>query len=64
MVWDRIFDNLKKFVLHILAENVCQAFTLLIGLAFKDSTGLSVFPLSPVEVMVRSRLLKITSDAC
>ncbi|KIO24876.1 hypothetical protein M407DRAFT_211793 [Tulasnella calospora MUT 4182] len=47
----RIFDNLKKFVLHILAENVCQACTLLIGLAFKDSTGLSVFPLSPVEVM-------------
>lgn len=47
----RIFDNLKKFVLHILAENVCQACALLIGLAFKDSTGLSVFPLSPVEVM-------------
>lgn len=47
----RIFDNIKKFVLHLLAENIAQACTLLIGLAFKDSTGNSVFPLAPVEIL-------------
>lgn len=47
----RIFDNIQKFVLHLLAQNVAQACTLLIGLAFKDSERLSVFPLSPVEIM-------------
>lgn len=47
----RMFDNIKKFVLHLLAENIAQACTLLIGLAFKDTTGLSVFPLAPVEIL-------------
>ncbi|KAK1753723.1 sodium transport ATPase [Echria macrotheca] len=47
----RIFDNIQKFVLHVLAENIAQAGTLLIGLAFKDVTGLSVFPLAPVEIV-------------
>ncbi|KAL2041373.1 hypothetical protein N7G274_005755 [Stereocaulon virgatum] len=47
----RMFDNIKKFVLHLLSENIAQACTLLIGLAFKDSSGLSVFPLSPVEIL-------------
>ncbi|KAI5459560.1 sodium transport ATPase [Mariannaea sp. PMI_226] len=47
----RIFDNIQKFVLHVLAENIAQAGTLLVGLAFKDSRGLSVFPLSPVEIV-------------
>lgn len=41
----------KKFVLHLLAENIAQACTLLIGLAFKDDTGISVFPLAPVEIL-------------
>lgn len=47
----RMFDNIQKFVLHLLAENIAQACTLLIGLAFKDGTGLSVFPLAPVEIL-------------
>ncbi|PSN58728.1 potassium/sodium eff [Corynespora cassiicola Philippines] len=47
----RIFDNIQKFILHVLAENVAQAGTLLVGLAFKDRTGLSVFPLAPVQVI-------------
>ena len=47
----RMFDNIQKFILHLLAENIAQACTLLIGLAFKDSTGLSVFPLAPVQIM-------------
>ncbi|GAB1316944.1 P-type ATPase [Madurella fahalii] len=47
----RIFDNIQKFVLHVLAENIAQAGTLLIGLAFKDESSLSVFPLAPVEIV-------------
>ncbi|KAK2751013.1 hypothetical protein FQN57_000088 [Myotisia sp. PD_48] len=47
----RIFDNIQKFVLHLLAENIAQACTLLIGLAFKDNNNQSVFPLAPVEIL-------------
>ncbi|KAL9950069.1 Na+ ATPase [Verticillium nonalfalfae] len=47
----RMFDNIQKFVLHVLAQNVAQACVLLIGLAFKDDSNLSVFPLAPVQVM-------------
>ncbi|PGG97223.1 potassium/sodium efflux P-type ATPase, fungal-type [Polytolypa hystricis UAMH7299] len=47
----RIFDNIQKFVLHLLAENIAQASTLLIGLAFKDEHNQSVFPLAPVEIL-------------
>ncbi|GAA5980884.1 hypothetical protein JCM10908_003901 [Rhodotorula pacifica] len=47
----RIFSNISKFVLHLLAGNVMQALVLLIGLAFKDEDGLSVFPLTPVEIL-------------
>lgn len=47
----RIFDNIQKFVLHLLAENVALALTLLIGLAFKDETNQSVFPIAPVEII-------------
>ncbi|ESZ96444.1 potassium/sodium efflux P-type ATPase [Sclerotinia borealis F-4128] len=47
----RMFDNIQKFLLHLLAQNIAQACTLLIGLAFKDSTGTSVFPLAPVEIL-------------
>ncbi|KAF2148593.1 sodium transport ATPase [Myriangium duriaei CBS 260.36] len=55
----RTFDNIQKFILHLLAQNIAQAFTLLIGLAFKDSTNLSVFPLSPVQIMF---VIMITSS--
>ncbi|KAJ5042145.1 uncharacterized protein L3040_004702 [Drepanopeziza brunnea f. sp. 'multigermtubi'] len=47
----RMFDNIQKFILHLLAQNIGQACTLLIGLAFKDEEDLSVFPLSPVEIL-------------
>jgi P-type Na+/K+ transporter len=47
----RIFDNIQKFVLHLLSQNIAQACTLLIGLAFKDGSGFSVFPLSPVRTL-------------
>ena len=47
----RTFDNIQKFVLHLLAQNIAQALTLLVGLAFKDDRGISVFPLAPVEIL-------------
>lgn len=47
----RMNDNIQKFVLQLLAENVAQALYLIIGLAFIDDDGHSVFPLSPVEVL-------------
>lgn len=47
----RMSDNIQKFVLQLLAENVAQALYLIIGLAFQDEQSKSVFPLSPVEVL-------------
>ncbi|KAK3299716.1 P-type ATPase-like protein [Chaetomium fimeti] len=47
----RLFDNIQKFLLHLLVSNIAQVFLLLIGLAFKDPRGVSVFPLSPLEIL-------------
>lgn len=47
----RMSSNIQKFVLQLLAENVAQALYLMIGLAFMDKDGFSVFPLAPVEVL-------------
>lgn len=47
----RLADNIQAFVLHLLCQNICQACVLLIGLVFKDESGLSVFPLSSLEVL-------------
>ncbi|KAK5651582.1 hypothetical protein OQA88_11855 [Cercophora sp. LCS_1] len=47
----RLFDNIQKFLLHLLVSNIAQVILLLIGLAFKDDQGVSVFPLSPLEIL-------------
>jgi Na+-exporting ATPase len=47
----RLFDNVQKFLLHLLISNIAQVILLLIGLSFKDKTGSSVFPLSPLEIL-------------
>lgn len=47
----RIFDNVQKFMLHVLAANVAFVTTLLIGLAYKDAEGTSIFQLTPVEIL-------------
>ncbi|KAG9189528.1 hypothetical protein G6011_06396 [Alternaria panax] len=46
-----IVRALGNKVTQMLAENVAQAGTLLVGLTFKDRTGPSVFPLAPVQVV-------------
>ena len=47
----RMFDNIQKFILHLLSTNIAQACTLLVGLAFKDADGISVSPLAPIEIL-------------
>ncbi|KAJ5816662.1 ATPase P-type K/Mg/Cd/Cu/Zn/Na/Ca/Na/H-transporter [Penicillium robsamsonii] len=47
----RLFDNIQKFLLHLLISNIAQVILLLIALAFKDQGGDSVFPLSPLEIL-------------
>lgn len=47
----RMFDNIQKFILHLLTSNVGEVITLVVGLAFKDDSGLSVFPISPLAII-------------
>ncbi|PTB65690.1 cation transporting ATPase [Trichoderma citrinoviride] len=47
----RMFDNIQKFVLHLLASNVGEVILLVAGLAFVDSMGFSVFPVSPLQII-------------
>ncbi|KAL1958175.1 hypothetical protein VTO42DRAFT_5030 [Malbranchea cinnamomea] len=47
----RMFENIQKFILHLLTSNVGEVILLVIGLAFQDRTGVSVFPLSPLQIL-------------
>lgn len=47
----RMFDNIQKFVLHLLSSNVGEVILLIAGLGFQDESGLSVFPISPLEIL-------------
>lgn len=47
----RMFDNIQKFILHLLVSNVGEVILLIIGLAFQDKNNLSVFPLAPLEIL-------------
>ncbi|KAK4228095.1 putative type IID cation-transporting ATPase [Podospora fimiseda] len=47
----RIFDNVQKFMLHVLSANVGFVATLLVGLAYKDASGTSIFQITPVEIL-------------
>ncbi|KAF2968721.1 hypothetical protein GQX73_g4791 [Xylaria multiplex] len=47
----RVFDNIQKFILHVLAANIGFIIALLVGLVFMDDTGVSIFLLSPVEII-------------
>ncbi|KAM5349812.1 hypothetical protein ACJ41O_006317 [Fusarium nematophilum] len=47
----RLSDNIQKFLLHLLTSNLAQVILLLVGLAFKDTSGQSIFPLSPLEIL-------------
>lgn len=47
----RMFDNIQKFILHLLTSNVGEVILLIIGLGFQDDLGFSVFPLSPLQIL-------------
>jgi potassium/sodium efflux P-type ATPase len=47
----RMFDNIQKFVLHLLTSNVGEVILLVAGLGFVDKTGFSVFPVSPLQII-------------
>ncbi|KAG5934824.1 hypothetical protein E4U53_000594 [Claviceps sorghi] len=47
----RLSDNIQKFLLHLLTANLAQVILLLVGLAFEDIEKVSVFPLSPLEIL-------------
>ena len=47
----RMFDNIQKFILHLLTSNVAEVILLIVGLAFQDKSGFSVFPLSPLQIL-------------
>jgi len=47
----RMFDNIQKFVLHLLTSNVGEVILLIAGLGFQDESGFSVFPLSPLQIL-------------
>ncbi|KAK9315320.1 hypothetical protein V1524DRAFT_84823 [Lipomyces starkeyi] len=47
----RMFENIQKFILHLLVANVAEVLLLVVGLAFKDDDGLSVFPLAPLQIL-------------
>jgi Na+-exporting ATPase len=47
----RMFDNIQKFILHLLTSNVGEVILLIAGLGFQDDMNKSVFPLSPLEIL-------------
>jgi P-type Na+/K+ transporter len=47
----RMFDNIQRFVLHLLTSNVGEVILLICGLGFQDDTNFSVFPLSPLQIL-------------
>ncbi|KAI4166140.1 MAG: hypothetical protein LQ342_000026 [Letrouitia transgressa] len=47
----RMFDNIQKFILHLLVSNVAEVILLIVGLGFQDEDGFSVFPLSPLQIL-------------
>ncbi|RXW14101.1 hypothetical protein EST38_g11756 [Candolleomyces aberdarensis] len=47
----RLFVNIQRFIIHLLAVNVAEVVVLILGLCFQDVERRSVFPLSPIAVL-------------
>lgn len=43
--------NLSKFLIYLLSGNVAEVLVLMVGLAFKNEDGISVYPISPVAAL-------------
>ncbi|KAJ2014945.1 hypothetical protein GGI06_003429 [Coemansia sp. S85] len=52
----RIFNNIQRFCCVLVGGNVAELICLLLGLAFRDKLNETVFPLSPVAILVNNLL--------
>ncbi|KAJ2858933.1 hypothetical protein GGH94_006366 [Coemansia aciculifera] len=52
----RIFNNIQRFCCVLVGGNVAELICLLFGLAFRDKLNETVFPLSPVAILVNNLL--------
>ncbi|KAJ2717123.1 hypothetical protein H4R19_000208 [Coemansia spiralis] len=52
----RVFSNIQRFCCLLVSGNAAEMICLLVGLAFKDKLGETVFPLSPVAILVNNLL--------
>ncbi|OLY81433.1 Calcium-transporting ATPase 3 [Smittium mucronatum] len=50
----RLFTNIGKFIRCLIGANIAELVTLVVGLAFIDSSGHTVFPLSPVAILTNN----------
>ena len=59
--------NLSKFLIYLLSGNVAEVLVLMVGLAFKNEVGISVYPISPVAALWVSgglrRVIGLAADA-
>ncbi|KAI7852428.1 potassium/sodium efflux P-type ATPase [Circinella umbellata] len=47
----RVFSNISRFCVHLITANVGLAVLLIAGLGFQDSSGMSVFPMTPLQIL-------------
>ncbi|KAJ1899162.1 hypothetical protein LPJ66_002291 [Kickxella alabastrina] len=52
----RVFSNIQRFCCVLVAGNIAELVCLVVGLAFKDKLGETVFPLSPVAILINNLL--------
>ncbi|KAJ2847033.1 hypothetical protein IWW36_004062 [Coemansia brasiliensis] len=52
----RVFSNIQRFCCVLVSGNVAELVCLVIGLAFRDKFDETVFPLSPVAILVNNLL--------
>jgi len=46
-----IFENQIKLILYLMSSNCAEVIVMVAGLAFRDNSGRSVYPLSPVQIL-------------
>lgn len=52
----RVFGNIARFVVHMVSGNAAELTPLLLGLAFIDDNGESVFPMTPIQILFNNIL--------
>ncbi|KAJ1723130.1 hypothetical protein LPJ53_002494 [Coemansia erecta] len=50
----RVFSNIQRACCVLVSSNVAELICLLLGLAFRDKLGETVFPLSPVAILINN----------